>query len=166
MVSCRFGLLAYTRAVDDMQFAGQQGQTEHRFQTWAEGGGNPGGPSAVTSQDDAHGADAGRDVLRVEELSGALVEDHALGENARPEDDEPEDDEPEDDEPEDDDFLAEGQRLLSEAEAKLAAVERALARLDSGAYGLCEVCNEPIEPSLLAEYPSCSRCEQHGGVGT
>ena len=61
----------------------------------------------------------------------------------------------------DDTVLEEGRWLLAEAEAKLAAVERALARLDAGSYGLCEVCNEPIASSRLAEQPSLARCEEH-----
>lgn len=61
----------------------------------------------------------------------------------------------------DDTVLEEGRRLLAEAESKLASVERALARLDAGSYGLCEICNEPIAPNRLTERPSLARCEQH-----
>ncbi len=68
------------------------------------------------------------------------------------------DDLPRDD---DDSVLEEGRRLLEEAEAKLSAVERALARLDAGTYGLCEVCNAPIAPLLLSERPSRRGCELH-----
>ena len=61
----------------------------------------------------------------------------------------------------DDNFLEEGQRLLRGAEAKLAAVERALHRIDSGTYGLCEICGQPIDPSLLSEHPGLARCVEH-----
>lgn len=64
----------------------------------------------------------------------------------------------------DDTVLEEGRRLLAEAEAKLAGVERALARLDAGNYGLCEVCGEPIAAALLSERPSLERCPAHGGL--
>jgi RNA polymerase-binding transcription factor DksA len=65
----------------------------------------------------------------------------------------------------DDTVLEEGRRLLAEAEAKLAAVERALVRLDAGSYGLCEVCNEPIAPNRLTERPSLARCQEHEITG-
>ncbi|HVB00975.1 MAG TPA: hypothetical protein VNE42_06905 [Acidimicrobiales bacterium] len=57
--------------------------------------------------------------------------------------------------------LERGRQMLAEAEAKLAGVERALARLDAGNYGLCEVCGAPIAATLLAEHPSLSRCAEH-----
>jgi RNA polymerase-binding transcription factor DksA len=61
----------------------------------------------------------------------------------------------------DDSVLEEGRRLLADAEAKLLAVEQALARLDAGSYGVCEVCNEPIAPAVLSQRPSLARCAQH-----
>ena len=57
--------------------------------------------------------------------------------------------------------LERGRQMLAEAEAKLAGVERALARLDAGEYGRCEVCGAPIAATLLAEHPSLSRCADH-----
>ena len=60
-----------------------------------------------------------------------------------------------------DHILEEGRRLLAAAEAKLAAVERALERLDSGNYGLCEMCGTPIAPAMLTERPSLARCVEH-----
>lgn len=57
--------------------------------------------------------------------------------------------------------LERGRRMLADAEAKLAGVERALARLDAGSYGLCEVCSAPISAARLAEHPSLARCVEH-----
>ena len=57
--------------------------------------------------------------------------------------------------------LERGRQMLAEAEAKLAGVERALARLDAGNYGLCEVCGAPIAAAVLAEHPSLTRCVEH-----
>ncbi len=61
--------------------------------------------------------------------------------------------------------LERGRQMLAEAEAKLAGVERALARLDAGNYGLCEVCGEPIAATVLAEHPSLARCIEHDASG-
>lgn len=61
----------------------------------------------------------------------------------------------------DDAVLERGRQMLADAEAKLAGVERALARLDAGNYGRCEVCGAPIAASLLAERPSLDRCAEH-----
>lgn len=65
----------------------------------------------------------------------------------------------------DDSVLEQGRQMLAEAEAKLAGVERALARLDAGNYGLCEVCGAPITATLLAEHPSLARCVEHDQEG-
>lgn len=65
-----------------------------------------------------------------------------------------------------DGVLERGRQLLIDAEARLSAVERALARLDAGNYGICEVCNEPIAPALLAEQPSRSLCAAHESSGS
>lgn len=52
-------------------------------------------------------------------------------------------------------------RLQSATAADLAQVTHAIARLDTGAYGVCEVCGETIEKERLRAVPqatSCSGC--------
>ena len=41
---------------------------------------------------------------------------------------------------------------------QLAEVERALAKLDDGSYGVCDTCGRPIPEGRLAEHPSAPRC--------
>ncbi len=44
-------------------------------------------------------------------------------------------------------------------------VERALERLDSGTYGICETCGKPIAKARLQAFPSatqCVTCKQRG----
>lgn len=48
--------------------------------------------------------------------------------------------------------------LGNEATAELAEVERALARMDSGVYGTCARCAEPITPARLDAYPAATLC--------
>ncbi len=48
--------------------------------------------------------------------------------------------------------------VLDGIEGDLAGVERALARLDSGAYFQCEVCGAPLDDALLAADPAGARC--------
>ena len=48
---------------------------------------------------------------------------------------------------------------LDGAEATLAAVEAALARLDEGAYGRCTSCGGPVEASVLEDDPAASHCQ-------
>jgi sigma-B regulation protein RsbU (phosphoserine phosphatase) len=40
-------------------------------------------------------------------------------------------------------------------------VDQALARMDGGSYGLCEVCREPIEAERLLSDPLCRFCLEH-----
>jgi RNA polymerase-binding protein DksA len=48
---------------------------------------------------------------------------------------------------------------LSDREGReLEAIRAALARLDRGTYGICEVCGEPIDPERLAVLPETTRC--------
>ena len=42
-----------------------------------------------------------------------------------------------------------------------AVVNAALARLDDGTYGLCEVCGEPIADERLATVPAARFCVDH-----
>ncbi len=51
--------------------------------------------------------------------------------------------------------------LLELLEEDLADVERALARLDEGTYGTCEVCGGQIADDRLAETPAGRRCAAH-----
>jgi hypothetical protein len=60
-----------------------------------------------------------------------------------------------------DPVVAEAQRLLGEIEAELAAIERALDRLESGSYGACEVCGRAITADELAADPVTARCAEH-----
>ena len=40
-------------------------------------------------------------------------------------------------------------------------VEKALAALDEGRYGLCEVCEQPIAEARLEAMPATRRCIEH-----
>ena len=48
--------------------------------------------------------------------------------------------------------------VLAAARAQLAAVDAALSRLDADAYGLCEVCGQPIAPERLEIRPFATTC--------
>lgn len=47
--------------------------------------------------------------------------------------------------------------------AKLAQTERALAKLDAGSYGRCDVCDVPIDSERLEFRPYATRCVEHAG---
>jgi len=51
--------------------------------------------------------------------------------------------------------------VIDDAEARLADVEAALERLESGQYWTCEICNAVIEPSILSRSPVARRCGMH-----
>ncbi len=51
-----------------------------------------------------------------------------------------------------------GSGLVDGAEQTLAQIERALARLDAGTYGLCERCGEPINLERLQARPAATLC--------
>lgn len=51
--------------------------------------------------------------------------------------------------------------ILTSIEGELADVERALARLDDGTYGTCQVCGEPIDEARFAAEPATARCAEH-----
>jgi DnaK suppressor protein len=46
-------------------------------------------------------------------------------------------------------------------ESKLARVKRALARIDEGTYGVCEVCGADIDPRRLRAAPQSTTCVEH-----
>jgi DnaK suppressor protein len=48
--------------------------------------------------------------------------------------------------------------LRAQADSKLAQVEEALKRLDSGEYGKCVNCGKPIHPDRLKAMPSATVC--------
>jgi RNA polymerase-binding protein DksA len=48
--------------------------------------------------------------------------------------------------------------LLSAAEQQLRQVDAALHRIDTGTYGLCEICGEPIAEKRLDALPLATRC--------
>ncbi len=58
-------------------------------------------------------------------------------------------------------------KALDEAgRRELASVERALARFESGTYGICAGCGEPIAPARLRALPAaelCIRCAEKTG---
>ena len=51
--------------------------------------------------------------------------------------------------------------LASQLRSELDEVERALAKLDDGTYGKCEVCGEPIAEARLEAMPATRYCIQH-----
>jgi len=51
--------------------------------------------------------------------------------------------------------------LIDRIEAELADVERALARLDEGTYGRCEVCDTPLGDAELEAAPAARFCRAH-----
>lgn len=53
--------------------------------------------------------------------------------------------------------------LVERLRAQLAEVDHALARMESGSYGTCERCGDPISPERLEALPYstlCVRCKQ------
>jgi len=48
--------------------------------------------------------------------------------------------------------------LLTQAQQRVADVDRALRRHDEGTYGICEVCGQPIAAERLAVRPSARTC--------
>jgi RNA polymerase-binding transcription factor DksA len=53
---------------------------------------------------------------------------------------------------------AQAAALLEAAEARLRAVDAALARVRAGDYGRCTRCGTPITPERLAALPAASTC--------
>lgn len=48
--------------------------------------------------------------------------------------------------------------LLNNARQKAEAIERALNQARSGDYGMCEDCNQPIDPERLKIFPQSTLC--------
>ena len=57
----------------------------------------------------------------------------------------------------------EQQALAAQLRDQLDDVERALARLDDGTYGTCEVCGQPIGDDRLEVMPATRFCIEHAG---
>lgn len=57
----------------------------------------------------------------------------------------------------------ESRALAGQLRDQLDDVESALARLDEGTYGLCEVCGEPIGEARLEAMPATRWCIEHAG---
>ena len=58
--------------------------------------------------------------------------------------------------------------LLAQNRERKAELERALARVKQGTYGMCEQCGAPIHPDRLAILPgvrTCIRCARSGPPG-
>ncbi|GAB2488467.1 TraR/DksA family transcriptional regulator [Jatrophihabitans fulvus] len=53
---------------------------------------------------------------------------------------------------------AQAQSMLDRAEVRVAELDAALARAESGAYGRCVVCGRPIGAERLAARPGTDRC--------
>jgi RNA polymerase-binding transcription factor DksA len=51
--------------------------------------------------------------------------------------------------------------LHEETARRLAAVDRALDRIDDGTYGTCEVCGADISEERLDALPMTARCREH-----
>ena len=57
--------------------------------------------------------------------------------------------------------LGENQAMLNKMHDQLADAQRALAKMDEGTYGLCEVCGEPIADARLEAMPATRYCINH-----
>ncbi len=57
----------------------------------------------------------------------------------------------------------ENQALAAQLRDQLDDVEHALARLDEGTYGTCEVCGKPIGDARLEVMPATRFCIDHAG---
>lgn len=54
---------------------------------------------------------------------------------------------------------------LRQVQGDLAAVDRALAAIDEGAYGTCVVCGATLADELLADSPAATACPDHDHEG-
>jgi RNA polymerase-binding transcription factor DksA len=53
--------------------------------------------------------------------------------------------------------------VLQSVEAELAAVQKALDRLEAGRYGICEICGKPIAEARLEAMPAARYCIEDQG---
>jgi RNA polymerase-binding transcription factor DksA len=51
--------------------------------------------------------------------------------------------------------------IVNELETQLADIKVALAKIESGAYGVCETSGEPIETDRLEANPAARTCKAH-----
>ena len=56
---------------------------------------------------------------------------------------------------------SENSAILTDLELRYADVNKALARIEAGTYGTCEVCGEAIEAERLAADPAAATCIAH-----
>jgi RNA polymerase-binding transcription factor DksA len=54
--------------------------------------------------------------------------------------------------------------VIDATRARLAEVDAALSRVDSGTYGTCERCGRPIAPERLEALPATRRCIACAGL--
>lgn len=57
--------------------------------------------------------------------------------------------------------LGERQATEVELEQSLHKINQALERINNGTYGLCRICNQPIEEERLTASPEAATCKQH-----
>ncbi len=57
--------------------------------------------------------------------------------------------------------LEEREAILADLELRYNAIRGALARIDAGTFGVCEICNGPIEDTRLEAYPAARTCIEH-----
>lgn len=57
--------------------------------------------------------------------------------------------------------LGENQVTIAAAREQLDEIDAALARIDTGTYGRCERCNEPIGDARLEAMPAARYCISH-----
>lgn len=51
--------------------------------------------------------------------------------------------------------------ILSQLETEYNDIVAALAKIEAGTYGYCEVCNTPIDEKRLEAYPAARTCSEH-----
>ena len=57
--------------------------------------------------------------------------------------------------------MGENKVLAAQLRSELDEVERALAKIDAGEYGTCEVCGQPIAEARLEAMPATRFCIEH-----